>query len=107
MDRIAKDKYVLFSAAVAVVLILVCTVGSFNTAATEGNGITEITGVVSDPSPSPNGTVFKVTDLDGSEYKCFSSSKLPETPSLCILTGSFSADGNIFFVDKITVSGDW
>ena len=103
----ADDRYILFSAAAVAILLLVCTVGSFNTEGTDGNGIVEITGVISDKTASQNGTVFKVTDLNGNEIKCFSSSPVPEAPALCRLAGSYSADGNIFFVDAIKQGGAW
>jgi len=104
---IIKDKYILFSAAAVLILVMICTVGSFNTEGTEGNGITEITGVISDPAATQNGTVFRITDLNGSEFRCFSRTEIPDTPSLCRLTGSFSADGNMFFVDVISQDGTW
>jgi hypothetical protein len=107
MDSAIKDKHILFSIASVCVVILVCTVGSFNTEAIGGNGMTELEGIISDPSPSQNGTVFTLTDLDGNAYKCFYRSKVPETPTLCKVVGSFSADGNIFFVDRITFDGKW
>jgi hypothetical protein len=97
-----RDKYILFSAAAVSVLVLMCAVGSFNTGAAEGNGLTEITGMISDPVPSQNGTVFKVTDLGGNEFRCFYRSALPEAQTLCKLIGSFSADGNMFFVSAIS-----
>ena len=104
MDQI-KDKYILFSAAAVLILVLICAVGSFNTGATGGNGMTEITGIASDPAASQNGTVFKITDVNGSEVRCFYGSSMPELPALCTLRGSFSADGNIFFVDTIAARG--
>ena len=104
---IIKDRYILFSAAAISVLVLMCAVGSFNTGGTEGNGITEITGVISDPAATQNGTVFKLTDLNGTVFRCFFGAEMPETPSLCRLTGSFSADGNMFFVDAIAPGGTW
>ena len=103
--NIIKDKYILASAAAVCILILVCTVGSFNTEGTDGNGMTEIAGIISDPSRSQNGTVFKITDPDGNETKCFYSSEMPEAHSFCKLVGKFSQDGNIFFVDAIRMGG--
>ena len=100
-----KDKYILLSAAAVCILILMCTVGSFNTEGTDGNGMTEISGIISDPAPSQNGTVFKITDPDGNETRCFYSSAMPETYSFCKLVGKFSQDGNIFFVDTIVPGG--
>ncbi|MDR0335417.1 MAG: hypothetical protein LBH69_06025 [Methanomassiliicoccaceae archaeon] len=102
-----KDKYILFSAAAVLMLIVICAVGSFNTEGTDGNGITEITGVISDPNETKNGTTFRITDLNGNEFRCFSGAGIPGTPSLCRLTGSFSPDGNMFFVDAIAPGGVW
>ncbi|MCL2890618.1 MAG: hypothetical protein FWF40_01850 [Methanomassiliicoccaceae archaeon] len=102
-----KDKHVLFSLASISIIILVCAVGAFSTDGANGNGITEITGVISDPVPSQNGTVFKTTDLSGNEFRCFFRSQMPATPVLCKLTGSFSADGTMFFADRITISDNW
>jgi hypothetical protein len=107
MGSIFKDRYVLFSLASLVVIIFVCTVGSFNTEAVSGNGMTELEGVISSPSASQNGTVFTLTDLEGNEHKCFYRSAMPPTPVLCRLIGSFSDDGNIFFVDRIITNGEW
>jgi len=107
MNNILKDRYVLFSLASISIIVFVCAVGAFGTDGVNGNGITEITGVISDPVPSQNGTVFKATDLDGNEFRCFFRSQMPATPVLCKLTGSFSADGTMFFVDKITINEKW
>ena len=102
-----NDKYVLFSLASVCVIIFVCAVGPLNTGEVNGNGITELEGVISSPSQSQNGTVFKLTDLNGNEIRCFYGSSLPDMPVLCRLIGSFSSDGNIFFVDRITVDHRW
>jgi len=107
MEHAIKDRYILLSVAAVAVLILICSVGSFTADGTEGNGITEITGMISEPSPSQNGTVFKVTDLNGNEFRCFFRSGIPEAPSLCRLIGSSSSDGNMFFVDRIIVIEKW
>ncbi|MCL2143272.1 MAG: hypothetical protein FWH44_03330 [Methanomassiliicoccaceae archaeon] len=103
----AKDKYILMASAAVLIIVFTCTVGSFSTNEVNGNGITEITGVISSPSASQNGTVFKITDLGGNEIRCFYGAGMPEMPILCKLTGSFSSDGNMFFVDKIVVDGKW
>jgi len=97
-----NDGYILFSAAAVMIAVLICAVGSFNTEGTDGNGIVEITGVITEQAATQNGTVFKVTDLGGNEIKCFSSLPIPEASTLCRLVGTFSDDGNIFFVDTIT-----
>ena len=102
-----RDRYVLFSLASVLVVVLVCAIGSFNTDAVNGNGITEMEGVISDPSPSANGTTFKLTDLEGNEYRCFYNSAMPAMPALCRLIGSFSSDGNMFFVSTIVTNGAW
>jgi hypothetical protein len=107
MNRIFSDRYVLFSLASIAVLILVCAAGPLSAGGTDGNGAAEICGVVSDPSPSQNGTVFKVTDLEGNEIRCFCRLNVPAVPTLCRLTGSFSADGSMFFTDTIVVTGQW
>ena len=107
MERKAADKYVLFSLAATAIIILMCAVGSFSTNGANGNGMTEMDGIASDPYASQNGTVFRLTDLDGNEYRCFYRSALPEMPVLCTVTGSFSSDGNMFFVTVITVNGNW
>ena len=107
MDGILRDKYVLFSLASVCMIVFVCAMGSFNTEGVNGNGMTELEGVISSPSQSQNGTVFKMTDLSGKEIRCFYGSDIPEMPVLCRLIGSFSSDGNIFFVDKITVDSRW
>ena len=106
MDKIFNDRYVLFSLASICVIVLICSVSSFNTEGINGNGMTEITGVISDPSQSQNGTVFKVTDLEGKEFRCFYRSEVPSA-ALCRLIGSFSSDGGMFFVDRITESRTW
>ena len=103
MNGILNDRYVVFSLASVCMIILVCAVTAFNADGVNGNGMTEIEGMISDPVPSRNGTVFNVTDLNGNEVRCFYSSDMPETFSLCRLTGSFSSDGNMFFADRITV----
>jgi hypothetical protein len=105
MNTNIGDKYILFSLASIAVIILICTVGSFNTETVNGNGMTEMEGIISSPSLSQNGTVFILTDLDGNEYRCFYRSAMPPTPALCKLVGSFSADGNMFFVDRIMING--
>ncbi|MDR0791608.1 MAG: hypothetical protein LBE47_03605 [Methanomassiliicoccaceae archaeon] len=107
MDININDRYVLFSLASVAVIILICTIGSFNADTVNGNGMTEMEGMISSPSQSQNGTVFILTDLDGKEYRCFYGSVMPQTPALCRLIGSFSADGNMFFVDRIVISGTW
>jgi hypothetical protein len=101
MNDIIKDKYILFSLASVLILVTVCTVtaGPVN-----GNGMTEIEGVISDPSPSQNGTTFKITDLSGKEFRCFYRSDIPSPSTFCKLIGSFSDDGNMFFVDTIKPS---
>ena len=107
MNGILSDRHVLFSLASVAVLILVCAVGSSGADGANGNGITEIGGVISDPVPSQNGTVFRLTDYEGREIRCFSGSEIPAEPALCRLTGRYSPDGNIFFADTITFSGQW
>jgi hypothetical protein len=32
---------------------------------------------------------------------------MPVMPALCTIIGSFSDDGNIFFVDRIITNGAW
>jgi len=107
MSSVLKDRYVLFSLASILIIVLVCAAGTFTTDGPNGNGVAEITGVISDPSPSQNGTAFKVTDLEGNEFRCFYRSNVPEMPALCRLTGSFSSDGGMFFVDRIVVNDAW
>ena len=107
MGNILKDRHILFSIASISIIIFVCAVGAFNTDGVNGNGITEITGVISEPVRSQNGTVFKTTDLDGNEFRCFYRLQMPATPVLCRLTGSFSSDGTMFFVDRITINDNW
>jgi hypothetical protein len=104
MSKTIRDRYVLFSLASVCIVIMVCAVGSFNADAVDGNGMTELEGIISDASISQNGTVFKLTDTEGNEYRCFYRSEMPPLPSLCRLIGSFSSDGNMFFVDRIIVS---
>jgi len=98
MIDIIKDKYVLFALTSVIVLMLICSV---STDTVNGNGMTEIEGVISDPAPSQNGTVFKITDISGKEFRCFYRSDIPAASSFCRLIGSFSDDGNMFFVDAI------
>ena len=107
MYQIIRDRYVLFSLASVLIIVFVCAIGSFNADSVNGNGITEMEGVISDPFRSPNGTTFKLTDLDGNEQRCFYNSAMPEMPVLCRLVGSLSSDGNMFFVSNIIVSGAW
>jgi len=102
---IFKDKYILLSTAAVSLLMLMCAVGSFSTGGTDGNGFTELVGIISDPSASQNGTTFKVTGPDGNETRCFFSSEMPEPHSFCRLVGKFSQDGNMFFVDTISPCG--
>ena len=102
-----KDRYVLFSLASIFMIVFVCAAGTFTADGVNGNGMAEITGVISDPAPSQNGTGFKVIDLEGNEFRCFCRSNVPEMPVLCKLIGSFSSDGNMFFVDRIVVSDVW
>ena len=97
----------MFSLASVLVIVIICAVGPFNSGPADGNGMTELEGVISDPSPSQNGTVFKITDLSGNEQRCFYRSPLPAEPALCRLIGSFSPDGSMFFVDRVIVSGQW
>jgi len=103
MNGILNDRYIVFSLASVCMIILVCAVTAYNTDGVNGNGMTEIEGIISDPVPSRNGTVFSVTDLKGNEIRCFYGSGIPDSSSLCRLIGSFSSDGNMFFADKITV----
>ncbi|MDR2865882.1 MAG: hypothetical protein LBV13_00530 [Methanomassiliicoccaceae archaeon] len=103
MNSIIKDRYVLFSLATVLTVAFVCTVSSFNAEGIDGNGLTELEGMISDPSASQNGTVFKLTDLNGNEQRCFYGAGMPSAPSLCKLTGSFSSDGTMFFADRIVV----
>jgi len=107
MSGLIEDRYVLFSLASVCMIALVCAIGSFNTDTVNGNGITEMEGMISNPSQTQNGTVFTLTDLEGNEYRCFYGSKMPGTPALCKVIGSFSSDGNMFFADKIIVSSIW
>jgi hypothetical protein len=107
MAEFIRDRYVIFSIASICAVVLVCAVGAFNHEGIEGNGINELEGVISEPSATQNGTVFKLTDLGGNEYRCFYSSKMPAMPALCRLIGSFSSDGNMFFVDRIITDGKW
>ena len=107
MNGIFGDKYVLFSLAAISIVIFACTVGSFSTDGVNGNGKREITGVITERSLSSNGTVFTVTDLEGNEFRCFYAKEMPELPALCRLIGSFSADGNMFFVDRMIENERW
>ena len=107
MNDIFSDRYVLFSLAAISIVIFVCAVGFFNSDEVNGNGRTEITGVITETSLSSNGTVFKVTDLEGNEFRCFYTREMPELPALCRLIGSFSDDGNMFFVDRIIENERW
>jgi hypothetical protein len=96
-----RDRYVLSSAAIVSLLLLICAIGSFGTGGADGTA--EITGVISDPSATQNGTVFTVTDLSGNEIRCFYRYAMPEMPVLCKLTGNFSPDGRMFFADRIVI----
>ena len=106
MKGVFSDRHVLFSLASIGVIILICAVGPFADEV-NGNGMVEMTGIISDPASSQNGTVFSLTDLDGNGFRCFYGAEMPSTPALCRLIGSFSPDGNIFFVRSITVNGAW
>ena len=105
MNGILSDRYIVFSLASVCMMIFACTVTAFNADGVNGNGMTEIEGIISDPVPSRNGTVFNITDPEGKEIRCFYGSDMPEALSLCRLVGSFSSDGNIFFVDTMTAIG--
>jgi len=107
MDNILNDKYVLFSLASICVIVMVCAMVPFNAEGVDGNGMTEMTGMISNPAPSQNGVVFEITDLNGNVFRCFYGSEMPEMPALCRVIGNFSSDGNIFFVRSITVHGVW
>ncbi|MCL1984812.1 MAG: hypothetical protein FWG58_05395 [Methanomassiliicoccaceae archaeon] len=107
MSGILNDRYVLFSLSAILIIIFVCAVGSFNTDEVNGNGKEEITGVITEMSLSSNGTVFRVTDLSGNEFRCFYAREMPALPALCRLIGSFSDDGNMFFVDRIIENDEW
>ncbi|NLN71713.1 MAG: hypothetical protein GX137_02855 [Thermoplasmatales archaeon] len=61
-----------------------------------------MTGIVSDVRETKNGYVFNMTVLDGTRIKCFISDSVPDDGATITVYGSFSGDGTIFFIDKMT-----
>ena len=43
-----------------------------------------------------------MTVLDGTRIKCFISDSVPDDGATITVYGSFSGDGTIFFIDKMT-----
>jgi len=59
-------------------------------------------GVIHDVSSSSSGYVFTFEDADGKSFRCFSKSE-PADDHVCMIGGSYSDDGSIFFVSTLTV----
>ena len=61
----------------------------------------DITGIVSDVREGSNGFTFTLETFDG-EIRCFFRER-PVDLSYCGVSGTFSDDGSIFFVDRIVL----
>ena len=93
--KIFNDKYVMTSIAIILVIASLCVLSSATEASDD-----DITGVITDVHKSSNGNVFYVMDSEGTTTKCFISSGV-SVGSVCTVNGSFSEDGEIFFVTKL------
>ena len=95
MSNLLKDKY--FVTGLFLILLFSLVWISFNM---EEKNDGDIEGVVYDIRKTENGFVF-MTDLsDGNTQKCFFNEK-PESMMVYRMKGSFSEDGNIFFVKNM------
>ena len=95
--EIPNDKYILTSVAIILVLAALCL-----TAGGSEDTSDNVTGIVTSVQESSNGKVFYITDSDGETTKCFTSSDI-SVGDLCTVRGSFSDDGAILFVSKLTL----
>ena len=59
-----------------------------------------VTGIVSDVRTTENGSTFTLTDTKGQTMRCFYRGAVEEG-DMCTISGSYSDDGNIFFVSGI------
>jgi len=95
--EIPNDKYILTSVAIILVLTAVCV-----TSGTSEPGSEDLTGIVTDVQKSNNGNVFHIVDSDGTTTKCFTSLEI-SVGDVCTVRGSYSDDGAILFVSKLTL----
>ena len=96
---IVNDRYVLAATALILLFSLIYMIGP-GTEADENNG--QMYGVASDVKAGENGNTFTFTDQNGEPIRCFYRGTVNEG-DMCVITGSYSNDGNMFFVSKFSV----
>ncbi|AGI48542.1 hypothetical protein TALC_01576 [Thermoplasmatales archaeon BRNA1] len=92
--RFVRDKYFLLCAAVALVIV----VSSFYISEDESDSHV---GIVHDVHKSENGFVFTLDDSSGESIRCFSKTP-PDGCGMYEIEGSFSDDGSMLFVSKMS-----
>lgn len=95
------NKYIILTILI-IALISLLTVADLTT---DPTGISEEEnghlGLISNIEKTDNGFLFDLTDVEGDTIRCFFDEGVEKTDRLQILTGRFSEDNEIFFVNTI------
>ena len=94
------DKYTILTILVtSLVLLLIAT--NISNASSELVENDEYFGLIINIKETDNGFVFDLIDIDGNTIPCFTNIIIEEQNQLQIVTGTFSEDHKIFFVNEI------
>ena len=94
---ILNDRYVLAGLAVIMFIAVVCV----TVPQSDDDG--SLSGIVSDVKATENGNTFTFTDSKGREMRCFYRGTVEEG-DVCTITGTYSDDGNIFFISNMRMN---
>jgi hypothetical protein len=94
------DKYTILTILVtSLVLLLIAT--NISNASSELVENDEYFGLIINIKETDNGFIFDLIDIDGNTIPCFTNIIIEEQNQLQIVTGTFSEDHKIFFVNEI------
>ena len=93
------DRYSLLCFSVSLILLMTIFVNS------EEPEDDSIVGIVFDVKGTQNGYTFSLEDSEGNKIRCFTRIE-PIENNAYMIKGSFSDDGNIFFVNMIRTADD-
>ena len=86
------NKYMLFAIVIISVILMITLFG-------DSEDETSITGYADNTHQTENGTTFTINDANGNAIRAFS--RIDIDDSLHIFKGSYSQDGDMFFVNEI------
>lgn len=95
------DKYTILTILIASLVLLLIGADIANVSSELVVANDEYFGLVTNIKETNNGFIFDLVDINGHTIPCFTSTIIKEQNHLQIITGTFSEDHKIFFVNTI------